>query len=77
PAGDIGDGGKEIGYMYVQYRRIRACFENGVLTGKSLESGGRLIRPEATGYGAVCFLDEMLKHDGETLQGKTVVTSGY
>ncbi|MDE5018572.1 NADP-specific glutamate dehydrogenase, partial [Francisella tularensis subsp. holarctica] len=56
---------------------IRACFENGVLTGKSLESGGRLISPEATGYGAVFLLDEMLKHDGETLQGKTVVTSGY
>ncbi|AIT09911.1 glutamate dehydrogenase [Candidatus Francisella endociliophora] len=77
PAGDIGVGGREIGYMYGQYRRIRACFENGVLTGKSLESGGSLIRPEATGYGAVFFLDEMLKHDGETMEGKTVIASGY
>ncbi|KEI34792.1 NADP-specific glutamate dehydrogenase [Allofrancisella frigidaquae] len=77
PAGDIGVGGKEIGYMYGQYRRIRGAFENGVLTGKSLESGGSLIRPEATGYGAVFFLDEMLKHDGASLKGKTVVVSGY
>jgi len=77
PAGDIGVGGREIGYMYGQYRRIRACFENGVLTGKSLESGGSLIRPEATGYGAVFFLDEMLKHDGETMEGKTIIASGY
>lgn len=77
PAGDIGVGGREIGYMYGQYRRIRNCFENGVLTGKSLESGGSLIRPEATGYGAVFFLDEMLKHDGETMEGKTIIASGY
>ncbi|AJC49454.1 NADP-specific glutamate dehydrogenase [Allofrancisella guangzhouensis] len=77
PAGDIGVGGKEIGYMYGQYRRIRGAFENGVLTGKSLESGGSLIRPEATGYGAVFFLEEMLKHDGASLKGKTVVVSGY
>ncbi len=77
PAGDIGVGGREIGYMYGQYRRIRGAFENGVLTGKSLESGGSLIRPEATGYGAVFYLQNMLKHDGETLQGKTVVVSGY
>ncbi|QIV96548.1 glutamate dehydrogenase (NADP+) [Allofrancisella inopinata] len=77
PAGDIGVGGKEIGYMYGQYRRIRGAFENGVLTGKSLESGGSLIRPEATGYGAVFFLDEMLRHDGVSLKGKTVVVSGY
>ncbi|ASG67458.1 glutamate dehydrogenase [Francisella halioticida] len=77
PAGDIGVGGREIGYMYGQYRRIRNSFENGVLTGKSLESGGSLIRPEATGYGAVFFLDEMLKHNGETMEDKTIVTSGY
>ncbi len=77
PAGDIGVGGREVGYMYGQYRRIRGAFENGVLTGKSLESGGSLIRPEATGYGAVFFLDEMLKHDGETMEGKTVIASGY
>lgn len=77
PAGDIGVGGREIGYMYGQYRRIRGAFENGVLTGKSLESGGSLIRPEATGYGAVFYLQNMLKHDGETMQGKTVIVSGY
>lgn len=77
PAGDIGVGGREIGYMYGQYRRVRASFENGVLTGKSLESGGSLIRPEATGYGAVFFLDSMLKHDGESMKGKSLIVSGY
>ncbi len=77
PAGDIGVGVREIGYLYGQYRRIRGAFENGVLTGKSLEAGGSLIRPEATGYGAVFFLEEMLKHDGESLKDKTVITSGY
>ena len=77
PAGDIGVGAREIGYLYGQYRRIRGAFENGVFTGKSLESGGSLIRPEATGYGAVFFLDEMLKHDSDTMKGKTIVTSGY
>ncbi len=77
PAGDIGVGGREIGYLYGQYRRIRGAFENGVLTGKSLECGGSLIRPEATGYGAVFFLDSMLKNEGTSLKGKTVVTSGY
>jgi glutamate dehydrogenase (NADP+) len=63
--------------MCGQYRRVRASFDNGVLTGKSLESGGSLIRPEATGYGAVFFLDEMLKHDGEVMKGKTLTVSGY
>jgi glutamate dehydrogenase (NADP+) len=77
PAGDIGVGGREVGYMYGQYRRIKGVFENGVLTGKPLESGGSLIRPEATGYGAVFFLDEMLKHDNDSLKGKKVVVSGY
>ena len=77
PAGDMGVGGREIGYLYGQYRRIRGAFENGVLTGKSLESGGSLIRPEATGYGAVFYLDNMLKHAGDTMKGKTIVTSGY
>jgi glutamate dehydrogenase (NADP+) len=77
PAGDIGVGGREVGYMYGQYRRIKGVFENGVLTGKPLESGGSLIRPEATGYGAVFFLDEMLKYDGDSLKGKKVVVSGY
>ena len=77
PAGDIGVGGREIGYMYGQYRRIRGAFENGVLTGKPLEFGGSLIRPEATGYGAVFFLDEMLKHDNISIKDKTVIVSGY
>jgi glutamate dehydrogenase/leucine dehydrogenase len=75
PAGDIGVGGREIGYMFGQYKRIRNEF-TGVLTGKGLEWGGSLIRPEATGYGAVYFADEMLKVKNESIHGKTVVMSG-
>ena len=75
PAGDIGVGGREIGYMFGQYKRITNQF-TGVLTGKGLEYGGSMIRPEATGYGAVYFLDNMLKHKGEGLEGKTAVVSG-
>ncbi len=75
PAGDIGVGGREIGFMYGQYRRIRNEF-TGVLTGKGLNWGGSLIRPEATGYGATYFAEEMLKTRGETFKGKTVVVSG-
>jgi glutamate dehydrogenase/leucine dehydrogenase len=75
PAGDIGVGGREIGYMFGQYKRIRNEF-TGVLTGKGLTWGGSLIRPEATGYGATYFAEEMLKTRGETFQGKTVVISG-
>lgn len=77
PAGDIGVGGREIGYLYGQYRRLRGAFENGVLTGKGLSYGGSLIRPEATGYGATYFCNEMLKHEGETFEGKTVALSGF
>ena len=77
PAGDIGVGAKEIGYMYGQYRRIKAAFENGTLTGKGLSYGGSLVRPEATGYGAVYYMVEVLKHEGETLEGKTVALSGF
>lgn len=77
PAGDIGVGGREIGYLYGQYRRIRGVFENGVLTGKGLSYGGSLIRPEATGYGATYYCEEMLKHDGLDLKGKTVAVSGF
>jgi len=77
PAGDIGVGTKEIGYLYGQYRRIRGAFENGVLTGKGLSYGGSLIRPEATGYGVTYFAQEMLKHEGETIEGKTVAVSGF
>ena len=63
PAGDIGVGGREIGYLYGQYRRIRGAFENGTLTGKGRSYGGSLIRPEATGYGAVYYTCEVLKHE--------------
>ncbi|MDA3886264.1 MAG: NADP-specific glutamate dehydrogenase [Candidatus Delongbacteria bacterium] len=76
PAGDIGVGGREIGFMYGQYKRLRA--ENtGVLTGKGLNWGGSLIRPEATGFGAVYYADEMLKYKGESMEGKTVSLSGF
>ena len=75
PAGDIGVGGREIGFMYGQYKRIKGLYE-GVLTGKGLTWGGSLIRTQATGYGLVYILDEMLKANDMTLQGKTVVVSG-
>jgi glutamate dehydrogenase (NADP+) len=75
PAGDIGVGGREIGFMYGQYKRIRNEF-TGVLTGKGLEWGGSLIRPEATGYGAVYFAEEMLKTRGESFKGKITAVSG-
>jgi len=75
PAGDIGVGGREIGYLFGQYKRIRNEF-TGVLTGKGLNWGGSLIRPEATGYGCVYFTKEMLKTKGESFQGKEVAISG-
>ena len=75
PAGDIGVGGREIGYMFGQYKRLRNEF-TGVLTGKGLKWGGSLIRPEATGYGTVYFAYEMLKTKGTSFEGKTVVVSG-
>ncbi len=75
PAGDIGVGGREIGYLFGQYKRLRNEF-TGVLTGKGLNWGGSLIRPEATGYGAVYFAAEMLATRGQTLQGKTCLVSG-
>jgi glutamate dehydrogenase (NADP+) len=75
PAGDIGVGGREIGFMFGQYKRIRNEF-TGVLTGKGLDWGGSLIRPEATGYGQVYFAEEMLKTRGTDFKGKTVVVSG-
>src|SRR2546428_7000257 len=75
PAGDIGVGGREIGYLFGQYKRIRNEF-TGVLTGKGLTWGGSLIRPEATGYGAVYFAAEMLATRNETLEGKTCLVSG-
>lgn len=75
PAGDIGVGAREIGYMFGQYKRIKNVFE-GVLTGKGLNYGGSLVRKEATGYGLVYLVDEMLKAKGESLEGRTVVVSG-
>ncbi|MFB3789006.1 MAG: NADP-specific glutamate dehydrogenase [bacterium] len=75
PAGDIGVGGREIGYLFGQYKRLRNEF-SGVLTGKGLNWGGSLIRPEATGYGAVYFAEEMLKTRGQTLEGKVCTVSG-
>ena len=75
PAGDIGVGGREIGYMFGQYKKLKKEF-TGVLTGKGLSWGGSLIRPEATGYGTVYFAENMLNHVSNTIKGKTVVISG-
>ena len=75
PAGDIGTGAREIGYMFGQYKRIRGVYE-GVLTGKGLSYGGSLARKEATGYGLLYITDEMLKCHGDTMEGKTVIVSG-
>lgn len=77
PAGDIGVGGREIGFLYGQYKRIKGCWENGVLTGKGLEYGGSLIRPEATGFGATYYANEVLTHLGDSIKGKTVAVSGF
>lgn len=77
PAGDMGVGEREIGYLFGQYRRLKGAFENGVLTGKGISYGGSLIRPEATGYGAVYYLQEVLKHENDTIEGKRIATSGY
>ncbi len=76
PAGDIGVGAREIGYMFGQYKRLQNEF-TGVLTGKGLQYGGSLIRPEATGYGAVYYTVEMLKHFGDSIEGKTFAVSGF
>ena len=75
PAGDIGTGAREIGYMFGQYKKLRGVFE-GVLTGKGLSYGGSLVRTEATGYGLLYIVDEMLRCHGQSLEGKTVVVSG-
>jgi glutamate dehydrogenase (NADP+) len=76
PAGDIGVGGREIGYLFGMYKKLRNEF-TGVLTGKGLNWGGSLVRPEATGYGVAYFLQEMLATRGMTLEGKTITISGY
>lgn len=75
PAGDIGVGAREIGYLFGQYKRIKGSF-TGVLTGKGSEFGGSLIRPEATGYGLIYFTEEMLRNKGDSMEGKTVTISG-
>lgn len=76
PAGDIGVGGRELGYLFGQYKRLTNRYESGVLTGKGVGWGGSLVRTEATGYGTVFFVDEMLQRHGETLEGKRLVVSG-
>ena len=76
PAGDIGTGAREIGYMFGQYKRLKNVYE-GVLTGKGISYGGSLIRPEATGFGAVYYTVEMLKHFGDSIKGKTFAISGF
>ena len=77
PAGDMGVGGREVGYMFGQYRRLKGVWENGVFTGKGQTFGGSLIRPEATGYGAMYYLQEVLAHEGEDIKGKTIAISGF
>jgi glutamate dehydrogenase (NADP+) len=76
PAGDIGVGGREIGYMFGQYKRITNRYESGVLTGKGLDYGGALVRREATGYGLVFFTEQMLKVRNQSFEGKRCVVSG-
>ena len=75
PAGDIGTGAREIGYLFGQYKRLKGVYE-GVLTGKGLEYGGSLVRTEATGYGLLYLVDELLKDHAQSLRGKTVTVSG-
>ena len=77
PAGDIGVGAREIGYLFGQYRRIRDSYDNGVLTGKGISYGGSYGRPTATGYGALYYAEEVMKHENDTIKGKTFVLSGY
>lgn len=77
PAGDIGVGAREIGFLFGQYKRITDAFENGVITGKGMSYGGSLVRPEATGFGAVYYLCEVLKHEHDTIKGKRVTVSGF
>jgi len=77
PAGDLGVGGREVAYMYGQYRRIRGAFENGVITGKGRSFGGSVIRPEATGFGAIYYVNEVLKHENDSIKDKTFAVSGF
>ena len=77
PAGDLGVGGKEIGYLFGQYKRIKNAYENGVLTGKGFSYGGSRIRPEATGFGAAYYVNEVFKHENDSYAGKTFALSGF
>ena len=77
PAGDMGVGSREIGYLFGEWRRLKGTFENGVLTGKDRSFGGSRIRPEATGYGAVYYLQNVLAHEYEKIEGKTIACSGF
>lgn len=77
PAGDVGVGGREIGYMYGMYKKLAREHSTGALTGKSYGWGGSLIRPEATGFGAIYYVDRMVKEKGETLKGKKIALSGF
>ena len=77
PAGDMGVGGREIGYLFGEYRRLKGVFENGVLTGKGFSYGGSRIRPEATGFGSVYYLQNVLAHEGEDIAGKTIACAGF
>ncbi len=77
PAGDLGCGGREMGYLYGQYRRIVGGAEFGAISGKDIKTGGSILRPEATGFGAVYYLCEVLKHDGLDIAGKSIAMSGY
>ena len=76
PAGDIGVGPREIGYLFGQYKRLRNSYDAGVLTGKGLTYGGSLVRKEATGFGVIYFVDEMLNYYGQSFENKRVVISG-
>ena len=77
PAGDMGVGGREIGYMFGEYRRLKGNFENGTFTGKGFSYGGSRIRPEATGFGSVYYLQNVLAHDGQDIKGKTIACAGF
>lgn len=77
PAGDMGVGAREIGYLFGQWRRVRGAYQNGVITGKGLSFGGSVVRPEATGFGAVYYTAEVLAHEGTDFKGKTVALSGF
>ena len=77
PAGDMGVGAREIGYLYGAYRKLKGKFENGVFTGKGRSYGGSILRPEATGYGAIYYFNNILKHEHEDIKGKTIACAGF